>query len=103
MLHSTQLPVTAPDLSAVTGGTASAQPLRIMLRTLGLMVMVVVPGGLVVLSAYILARVVAEKARLEDGPTGRRFAKAFSAVRLKDVMRVASGQLKLPHAEPRVR
>jgi hypothetical protein len=103
MLHSTEVPVTAPDLGAVEGGMAGAQRSRIMLRTLGMLLMVVLPGGLVVLSAYILARVVAEKARLEDGPTGRRFARAFSAVRLKDVMRVASGQLSLPRAEPRVR
>lgn len=56
-----------------------------VLRVLGLMVMAVVPGGLLVLAAFILGRAVAERVRLEQGTAGRRFARAVAQVRWRDV------------------
>lgn len=49
--------------------------------------MAVVPGGLLVLAAIVLARVVAERMQLEPGPGSRRFARAFATVRWSDVWR----------------
>jgi hypothetical protein len=54
-------------------------------KVLGLLVMAVVPGGLLFLAAFVLARAVADGMRREEGPTGRRAARAFAAVRLRDV------------------
>jgi len=56
-----------------------------MLRLMTLTMMVVLPGGLLVLAAYMLARTVATQMRLEQGTGGRRFARAVSAVRMRDV------------------
>lgn len=56
-----------------------------MLRLMTLTMMVFLPGGLLVLGAYMLARTVATQMRLEQGTGGRRFARAVSAVRLRDV------------------
>jgi hypothetical protein len=54
------------------------------LTTLTMMV-VLLPGGLLVLLAWMLARTVVTQMRLEQGTGGRRFARAVSAVRLRDV------------------
>lgn len=54
-------------------------------RTFGLIVMAVVPGGLLVLAAWILGRMVAERLRLEQGSTGHRLAQAWAHVRWRDV------------------
>lgn len=56
-----------------------------MLRVMTLTMMVVVPGGLLLLLAWVLARTIAVQMSLEQGPGGRRFARAVSAVRLRDV------------------
>ncbi len=56
-------------------------------RVLGLVLMAVVPGGLLVLSAFVLARAVARKMRLEEGTRGERFARAMAQVRWRDVVR----------------
>src|SRR5690348_283792 len=41
-------------------------------KVLGVLVMAVVPGGLLFLAAFVLARALAEAVRREEGPTGRR-------------------------------
>jgi len=56
-----------------------------MIRVLLLTVMVVMPGGLTLLLAYVLARTIAEQMRHEQGPGGRRFARAVATVRMRDV------------------
>ena len=56
-----------------------------MLRLMTLTMMVVLPGGLLVIMAYLLARTVATQMRLEQGPGRRRFARAVSTVRMRDV------------------
>ncbi|MDP1821785.1 MAG: hypothetical protein Q8L48_01015 [Archangium sp.] len=56
-----------------------------MLRLMTLTMMVLVPGGLLVLAAWLLARTVATQMRLEQGTHGHRFARAVSTVRIRDV------------------
>ena len=56
-----------------------------MMRVMTLTMMVLMPGGLLVLAAWMLARTIATQMRLEEGPGGRRFARAVSAVRFRDV------------------
>jgi hypothetical protein len=56
-------------------------------KTVGLMLMVVVPGGLLLLSAFVLARLVAQQMRAIEGPQGRRLARAVATVRVRDVIR----------------
>ncbi|MCA2979232.1 MAG: hypothetical protein INH41_02340 [Myxococcaceae bacterium] len=56
-------------------------------KTLGLLLMVLVPGGLLVLGAIVLARLVAQQARAGQGPHGRRLARALATVRWRDVVR----------------
>lgn len=56
-----------------------------MMKLLTLTMMVILPGGLLLLLAWVLARTVATQMRLEQGPGSRRFARAVSAVRLRDV------------------
>lgn len=58
-------------------------------KVLSVLVMVVVPGGLLVAAAFVLARLVTQQMRLEEGPQGRRFARAVAAVRWRDVVREA--------------
>ncbi len=65
-----------------------------MMRMTTLVMMVVVPGALLVLAAYVLARTVAEQMRLQQGPGGRRFARAVVAVRLRDVWSNARRSLR---------
>jgi hypothetical protein len=56
-----------------------------MMRVMTLTMLVLVPGGLLVVMAYLLAQTVATQMRLEEGPGGRRFARAVSTVSLRDV------------------
>jgi hypothetical protein len=56
-----------------------------VLRVLGLLVMAVVPGGLLVLAAFVLGRAVAERVKLEQGTAGHRLARAVAQVRWRDV------------------
>lgn len=56
-----------------------------MMKLMTLTMMVILPGGLLLLLAWVLARTVATQMRLEQGPGSRRFARAVSAVRLRDV------------------
>lgn len=56
-------------------------------KTLGMVLMVVVPGGLLVVAAFVLARLVAQQMRSVEGPHGRRLARAVATVRWRDVVR----------------
>ncbi|MCC6333423.1 MAG: hypothetical protein IT380_05485 [Myxococcales bacterium] len=55
------------------------------LKVVGLVLLAIAPGGLVVLLAFLLARTVAESMRLDEGPSGRRLARAVARVRFRDV------------------
>jgi hypothetical protein len=62
-------------------------------KVLGLLAMAVVPGGLLFLAAFVLARAVAERVRLEQGTAGHRVARAFAAVSLREVWASAKQSL----------
>jgi hypothetical protein len=56
-----------------------------MLRLFTLTLLVMLPGGLLMVAAYFLARTISRQMQLEQGTQGHRFARAVSAVRLSDV------------------
>lgn len=56
-----------------------------MLRALTVLVMVVIPGALLAVTAFLLARAVSEGMARQVGPGHQRFARALVAVRVKDV------------------
>ena len=56
-----------------------------MMRVMTLTMMVLVPGGLLVVMAYLLAQTVVTQMRLEEGTGRHRFARAVSTVSLRDV------------------
>lgn len=58
-------------------------------KILSVVVMVVVPGALAVAVAWVLARVLVQQMRLDEGPQGRRLARAVARVRWRDVVREA--------------
>jgi len=60
-----------------------------LMRVVGVLVMVVIPGGLLVLLAFVLGKVVANGVKHEQGTRGRRLARAVARVRLRDVWREA--------------
>ncbi len=64
-----------------------------MMRLVTLAMMVVLPGGLLALAAYLFARAVVMHLQHEQGPHGRRLVRAVSAVRLRDVWRDARSTL----------
>ena len=64
-------------------------------KMIGLLVMAILPGGLLFLAAFVLARAVAQGVRREEGSTGRRFAKAWAQVRLRDLDGVRSFLMRL--------
>lgn len=51
-----------------------------MLRAVFVGVLVVVPGGLLVLAAWVVARTLAVQARREQGNAPRRYARAMATV-----------------------
>jgi hypothetical protein len=63
------------------------------LKHLVVVMMAVMPGGLVLLAAFVLARLVAERMRAEQGPQSHRFARAVAQVRWGDVVRGARASL----------
>lgn len=65
-----------------------------MTRLMTLTMMVVVPGGLLVLAAWVLARTIVEQMRLEQGPGAHRLARAVATVRLRDVWSTARRSLR---------
>ena len=60
-----------------------------MPRAAMILLMVVMPGGLLVVSGWALARLLAERLRELEGTQPRRLARAVATVRLKDVVRQA--------------
>jgi hypothetical protein len=62
-------------------------------RVFSVVVMVLVPGSLLVVAAWVLARLVASQMRQGDGPQTRRLARAVATVRLKDVVKEARALL----------
>jgi hypothetical protein len=57
-----------------------------VLRILAVVLAAVIPGGLLVLSAFVLARILAAKVREQQGPHHfSQVAQAFAGVRMKDV------------------
>jgi hypothetical protein len=65
-----------------------------MMKTMTLVMMVVVPGGLVVLAAFILARTIVQQMELEHGNRRHRLARAVVAVRFRDVWSNARRSLR---------
>ena len=55
------------------------------LRTLVMLAVALVPGGLFVLATWILGRVVAHRMAELDGAQGARLARAVASVRWQDV------------------
>lgn len=66
-----------------------------MLKTAGVVTVVLAPGGLLVLLAWVLARAVATQMRREQGPGLRRFGRAVVAVRWPAVYQSARASLRL--------
>lgn len=65
-----------------------------MMRAMLMMVMLVLPGGLVALAAWLFARAVAMHLQHEAGPgLWSRLGRAVSAVSLRDVWRDARSTL----------
>jgi hypothetical protein len=60
-----------------------------VLRVVGVLAMAVIPGGLLVLAAFILGKAVAERVRLEQGTAGRRLVRAVAQVHWRDVWAAA--------------
>ncbi|MDP1920734.1 MAG: hypothetical protein Q8L14_31115 [Myxococcales bacterium] len=58
-------------------------------KVLSVVVMALVPGGLLIALAFVLARLVTQQMQLEEGPQGRRLARAVAHVRWRDVVREA--------------
>ncbi len=56
-----------------------------MMRLLTVTLMVVVPGGLLVLAAFVLGRAITRQMQLEQGTNGHRFARAVSTIHFRDV------------------
>jgi hypothetical protein len=56
-----------------------------LMKMLTMVLMAVVPGGLLVLTAFVLARIFAHKVRaVKDGP--HRYRRALAAMTVRDVM-----------------
>ena len=60
-----------------------------MLKVVAVALVGVLPGGWLVLGAWVLARIIAEKMRLEEGPQGRRLYRALAGLRFDDVRAAA--------------
>lgn len=64
-----------------------------MMRAMTMLLMLVLPGGLVALAAWLFARAVAMHLQHETGDFGHRLARAVSAVSFRDVWRDARSTL----------
>jgi hypothetical protein len=98
-----ELPAITKETPIQTAGTRAAVSHRTtlpgrggtnMFRLALTVLMVVVPGGLLVLAAFVLARTVAAQMAHEQGTHGRRFARAVASVRLRDVWSNARASLR---------
>lgn len=54
-----------------------------------MVVLVVVPGALLIATAWVLARLVSQQLKALEGTSGPRLARAVAAVRWSDVVREA--------------
>jgi hypothetical protein len=54
-----------------------------------MVVLVVVPGALVIATAWVLARIVSQQLKALEGTEGPRLVRAVAAVRWSDVVREA--------------
>jgi hypothetical protein len=64
-------------------------------RTAGVVAVVLAPGGLVLLLAWVLARTIVTQMRREDGPAMRRFSRAVVSVRWPAVYQSARATQRL--------
>jgi len=53
------------------------------------LLMVVLPGGLLIVTAWLLAGLLADRMREEQGPHGRRLVRAVATLSWRDVWTVA--------------
>jgi hypothetical protein len=58
-------------------------------KLLSVVVLVLVPGGLLIAAALVLAKLVTQQMQLEQGPHRRRLVRAVAQVRWRDVVREA--------------
>ncbi len=58
-----------------------------MMRAFALMLMMLLPGGLMLLALVVITRVLAEGMRREQGSSGHRLARSFASIRWPDVWR----------------
>ena len=56
-----------------------------MPRSAMVLLMVVLPGGLLIVSAWLLVRLLAERMREEQGPQRQRLARAVATLSWRDV------------------
>lgn len=63
-----------------------------VIKMFAAVLMVVIPGGLLVMAAFILARVVAEKLKAAEGGP-HRYKRALSGLKLRDVWNEARRSL----------
>lgn len=56
-------------------------------KVFSVLLMVVVPGGLLVAAAFVLARLVAQQMRHEEGPQGHRLARAMASIHWRDIVK----------------
>jgi hypothetical protein len=64
-----------------------------VLRIFAVLAMAIMPGGLFVLCAFMMCRLVTERLKLETGPARERFAKAWAHVHWRDVWSAAKSGL----------
>ena len=57
-----------------------------MAKGMTVLLMAVLPGGLLVLCLFVLARLVVQRMALQQGNSGQRLARALVSVRLKDIV-----------------
>ncbi len=57
-----------------------------MAKGMTVLLMAVLPGGLLVLCLFVLARLVVQRMALQQGSSGQRLARALVSVRLKDIV-----------------
>jgi hypothetical protein len=67
--------------------------LATLLKAASLLIMIIVPGGLLALSAFVLAKLVSEKMHNDSGPHGLRFVRAVKTVKWSDVVRQTRNSL----------
>lgn len=59
--------------------------MSVVMRVATLVLMSIVPGGLLVLAAWVIAHLVVERMRTQQGSSSRRFASAVRTISWHDV------------------